>query len=136
MPPTKAELAGELAKRLQELEKESATHREVTAFRIQTLEQQVSAQREVLDAAQRLLTAYEERIKVLEKSGDHPAKLAAVEERLKTLERGSDHPATLSAHDQRLKALEKGNDRLWQFAPIILATFALLVSIYSAFVKK
>ena len=58
------------------------------------------------------------------------------DERLKSLEKHADHPAALAAHDQRLRALEKGTDRLWQFAPLVVATFALLVSAYVAFVKK
>jgi hypothetical protein len=51
--PTKAELAGELAKRVEELEKAHDTQREVTEWRLKTLEQLPAAQREVLDAAQR-----------------------------------------------------------------------------------
>lgn len=89
-----------------------------------------------LSEAQTAVVRQDERIKVLEKPGDHSAKLAAVEERLKTLEKGSDHPATLSAHDQRLKALEKGTDRLWQALPIILSALALLTAGYVAFMKK
>ena len=74
--------------------------------------------------------------RVLADLSDTRTAVARLDERLKAVEKHVDHPATLSAHDQRLRALEKGTDRLWQFAPMVLATFALLVSAYVAFVKK
>jgi len=83
------------------------------------------------------LARIEESLKqVLTELSETRTALARHDERLKALEKHVDHPATLSAHDQRLRALEKGTDRLWQFAPMVLATFALLVSAYVAFVKK
>ena len=114
--PTKAELAGELDARLQAVESEFKTFQAVAAFRASIWERTVS------DQAQAVAGLLQQN--------------AAQEERIKVLERSSDHPATLSAHEQRLKVLEKGTDRVWQLLPVAVSAVALLLAAYVAFVKK
>ena len=114
--PTKAELAGDFGRRLQELDTEFKTFRAVAGHRIDDLDETVGEQEKTI--------------------ADLRLQNAAQEERVKVLERSSDHPATLAAHEQRLKALEKGTDRVWQLLPVAVSAVALLLAAYVAFVKK
>lgn len=134
--PTKAELAGELAKRLQELERQFEASRSLAEYRLGQLERRIDEQAKTIDTLREQNAASEERLKTAEKSGDHPSRLTAVEERLKVVEKVADLPATLAAHDQRLKALEKGNDRTWQLAPMVISAIAVIVAVIGLFVKK
>ena len=109
--PTKAELAGDFGRRLQELDTEFKTFRALAGHRIGELEGTVGEQEKTI--------------------ADLQLQNASQKERLKAVEKYSDHPAALSTHDQRLKALEKGTDRTWQFAAM-----AISVVVSLAFVKK
>ena len=74
---TRAQLAGELTKRIQETEKALDSYREVTEFRLRQLEAQMADRQR-----------YEELL--LAKVSDLSARNAVVEERCRTLEKNSD----------------------------------------------